>query len=108
MPEAAKTAAEFYRQFGALDFLILCMVLALGYLIYKIAKSNERTVEKLNELGNVFSTHHQNALDMHSTCRVHGEQISYLHKGMNDFKSEVTSELSGLSREVAVLKERIN
>ena len=105
--EAAKTAADIYRQFGALDFLILCMVLALGYTIYKIAKSNERTAEALTQLGTVFATHHQNALDMHTTCRVHGEQIGHLNRGMNDLKEEVTAELSGLSREVAVLKERV-
>lgn len=106
--EAAKTAAEFYRHFGAFDFLILCMCLALGFLVYKIAKTNEVAARELNKLSNVFATHHQNALDMHSTCRVHGEQISYLHKGMTEFKEEVTSELSDLSKEVAVLRERVS
>ena len=106
--ETAKTAAEIYRHFGAFDFLILCMCLALGFLVYKIAKTNESAAEKLNELGNVFATHHQNALDMHGTCRRHGDQISDLHKGMVEFKGEVTSELSDLSKEVAILKESVS
>lgn len=101
------TAATILQELGILAFLILVGALAFCYMVWRIVKAQDKIADKLNEVGNTFSTHHQNALDMHTTCRVHGEQISYLHKGMDAFKSEVSSALGELSTEVQVLKERV-
>ena len=111
--EAAKTAASIYRQFGALDFLILCMCLALGYLIYRIVKAQDKLAEKMANLVDSQQQHdarggliQQNQQMMHETCKDHGERISYLHKGMIEFKEDVTERLSDVEKEVAVLKGR--
>jgi len=101
------TAATIMQELGILAFLILVGALAFCYMVWRIVKAQDKIADKLNEVATTFSTHHQNALDMHTTCRVHGEQIGYLHKGLNDFKEEITSEINGLSTEVAVLKERV-
>ena len=111
--ETAKVAADVYRQFGALDFLILCMCLALGYLIYRIVKAQDALAEKMAKLVDSQQQHdarggliQQNQQMMHETCKDHGERITQMHQGMNDFKEDVTDRLNKVEKEIAVLKGR--
>lgn len=111
--ETAKLAADTYRQFGALDFLILCMCLALGYLIYRIVKAQDALADKMARLVDSQQQHdarggliQQNQQMMHETCKDHGERISGMHKGMIEFKEDVTKRLSEVEREIAILKGR--
>ena len=113
--EAAKTAADVYRQFGALDFLILCMCLALGYLIYRIVKAQDALAEKMAKMADSQQQHdarggliQQNQQMMHETCKDHGERITDMHKGMIEFKGEMTERLNNVEKEVAILKERVS
>lgn len=105
---ATKQAIEVYRELGALAFLIICGALALGYLIWRIVKIQDKISDTQERIEKRLEGHDQRAQDMHGTCRVHGEQISHLHKGMNEFKADVKEEINLLSREIAVLKERID
>lgn len=105
---ATKQAIEVYRELGALAFLILCGALALGYLIWRIVKIQDKISDTQERIERRLEGHDQRAQDMHGTCRIHGEQISHLHKGIGEFKIEVKKEISELSREIAVLKERVD
>ena len=105
---ATKQAIEVYRELGALAFLILCGTLAMGYLIWRIVKIQDKISDTQERIERRLEGHDQRAQDMHGTCRIHGEQIGHLYKGMGELKTEVKNELNVLAREIAVMKERVD
>lgn len=114
MGDAAKIAGDIYRELGALAFLIVVGALAFIYLVWRIVKAQDNiSITQAAILAHMASHDargsliQQNQDMMHTTCRDHGTKIDYLHKGMIDFKAEVTGEIGELQTEVKVLKERV-
>ena len=107
MPETMTIAANLYRDLGALAFLIVVGALSFAYLVLRLVKAQENISATLDRVNERQSTHDQRSLDMHLTCIEHGKQIGELRTEVVGFKTEMKGELGGLSKEVAVLKERV-
>ena len=114
MADAAKTSAEIYRDLGPLAFLIVVGCLAFCYMVWRIVQAQDKIAEtqaamllKMLEQDGRSGLIQQNQEHMHATCRDHGEKIEYLHKGIVDFKEEVTEEIAGLQTDVKLLKEKV-
>lgn len=114
MQDVAKTSAEIYKELGPLAFLIVIGALAFIYLVWRIVQAQDKIVDAQAAIAKSMAEHdarggliQQNQEIMHGTCKEHGEKIEYLHKGMIEFKGEVTEELSELKTEVKVLKEKV-
>ena len=107
MPETINVAANLYRDLGALAFLIIAGALSFAYLVWRIVKAQDKISATLDRVNERQSMHDQRSVDMHLTCIEHGKQLGELRTEVAGFKTEMKGELGGLSKEVAVLKERV-
>jgi len=71
MGEIGATGVTAYQQLGALGFLIVAMVLAFAFLVWRIVKSQDRTTtlqdkmfERLDTLCSVLAMHDRQAQGM--------------------------------------------
>ena len=94
MPEIAKTAAELYKELGALAFLIVMGALAFVYLVWRIVLAQDKITATQDRMLEKLSKHDQRAEDMHDTCKAHGGQIDALTRDVGELKTDV-AELKG-------------
>ena len=94
MPEIAKTAAEIYRELGALAFMILAGCLAFAWMVWRIVKAQDRITATQDRMLEKLSKHDQRAEDMHGTCKEHGSQIDSLTRDVGELKTDI-AELKG-------------
>ena len=94
MPEVVKTAAEIYRELGALAFMILAGCIAFAWMVWRIVKAQDRITATQDKMLEKLSSHDQRAEDMHSTCKTHGSAINALTRDVGELKTDV-AELKG-------------
>lgn len=79
--EIGFAAASALTVLGLLIFHQYRLVPIMNALVYssqKLIESADKLAADFNSHHGVMDTHHQNALDMHKTCREHGSQIDDL------------------------------
>lgn len=78
MAEIITAIKELFVAAGSDGTTQIALLTAMGYLIYKIVKTQDVISVTQRETITLLSSHHQNALDMHATCREHGDQLTKL------------------------------